>query len=85
MTQCTAAQDGGDLPRQDEPHHDRRLPEHQEPDDHVHHRPAQGEWICLDARTRFGSPGIGAAESELWDEDGRIGRSVQSLLVEVPA
>jgi hypothetical protein len=49
------------------------------------HRPPVGEWICLDARTRFGSPGIGAAESELWDEDGRIGRSVQNLVVEVPA
>jgi hypothetical protein len=49
------------------------------------HRPPVGEWICLDARTRFGSPGIGAAESELWDEDGRIGRSVQSLVVEVSA
>ena len=40
------------------------------------------EWVCLDARTRFGSPGIGAAESELWDTEGRIGRSIQSLVVE---
>ena len=47
------------------------------------HRPPVGEWVCLDARTRFGTPGIGAAESELWDEQGRIGRAVQSLLVEV--
>jgi hypothetical protein len=46
------------------------------------HRPPVGEWVCLDARTRFGSPGIGAAESELWDQQGRIGRAVQSLLVE---
>ncbi len=46
------------------------------------HRPPVGEWVCLDARTRFGTPGIGAAESELWDEEGRIGRAVQSLLVE---
>ncbi len=47
------------------------------------HRPPVGEWVCLDARTRFGSPGIGAAESELWDTVGRIGRSIQSLVVEV--
>ncbi len=46
------------------------------------HRPPVGEWVCLDARTRFGTPGIGAAESELWDGQGRIGRAVQSLLIE---
>jgi hypothetical protein len=45
-------------------------------------RPPVGEWVCLDARTRFGSPGIGAAESVLWDEEGRIGRAVQNLFVE---
>ncbi len=49
------------------------------------HRPPVGEWICLDARTRFGTPGIGAAESALWDVEGRIGRSVQNLVVEAPA
>ena len=47
------------------------------------HRPPVGEWVCLDARTRFGTPGIGAAESALWDGEGRIGRAVQSLVVEV--
>lgn len=46
------------------------------------HRPPAGEWVCLDARTRFGTPGIGMAESALWDLDGRIGRAVQNLLVE---
>jgi acyl-CoA thioesterase len=46
------------------------------------HRPPVGEWVCLDARTRFGAPGIGMAESALWDLEGRIGRSAQSLLVE---
>jgi hypothetical protein len=45
-------------------------------------RPPVGEWICVDARTRFGSPGIGSAESVLWDEAGRIGRAVQDLFVE---
>jgi acyl-coenzyme A thioesterase PaaI-like protein len=46
------------------------------------HRPPVGEWVCVDTRTRFGSPGIGAAESALWDGQGRIGRAVQDLLVE---
>lgn len=45
-------------------------------------RPPEGEWICLDARTRFGTPGIGTTESVLWDLQGRIGRAVQDLLVE---
>ena len=48
------------------------------------HRPPEGEWVCLDARTRFGAPGIGTAESALWDERGRIGRAIQNLLVEPP-
>lgn len=47
------------------------------------HRPPTGEWVCLNARTRFGPPGIGSAESELWDREGRIGRALQSLVVEV--
>lgn len=46
------------------------------------HRPPVGEWVCLDARTRFGTPGIGVAESALWDSEGRIGNAVQNLLVE---
>jgi len=44
--------------------------------------PPSGEWICLDASTRLGTPGIGLSECALWDVDGPIGRSVQSLLVE---
>jgi hypothetical protein len=46
-------------------------------------RPPVGEWVCLDART-FLNPGggVGLAESALYDERGRIGRSVQSLLLE---
>jgi hypothetical protein len=53
------------------------------PDLSVHlHRPALGEWVCLDASTRIGIPGVGVAESALWDVHGPIGRSLQSLLVE---
>ena len=47
------------------------------------HRHPEGEWVCLDARTRFGPPGTGMAESALWDARGRIGRALQSLYVEV--
>ena len=46
------------------------------------HRPPVGPWVCVQARTRFGPPGVGAAESSLWDEQGRIGRAVQGLVVE---
>jgi Thioesterase-like superfamily len=41
-----------------------------------------GEWICLDARTLVDASGVGLAESALHDETGRIGRSLQTLLVE---
>jgi hypothetical protein len=46
-------------------------------------RPPVGEWICLDARTRFGTSGIGSAQSTVWDVNGRVGTAVQSLLVEL--
>lgn len=46
------------------------------------HRQPVGEWVCLDAVSRLEPVGVGLAESELWDEEGRIGRSLQSLLVE---
>ncbi|MHB1584374.1 MAG: thioesterase family protein [Acidimicrobiales bacterium] len=45
-------------------------------------RPAAGEWVCLEAVTRLGSPGIGLAQSLLWDERGVIGRALQSLVIE---
>jgi acyl-coenzyme A thioesterase PaaI-like protein len=53
------------------------------PDLTVHlHRPAIGEWVCLDASTRIGVPGVGIAQSALWDVHGPIGHSLQSLIVE---
>ena len=39
-----------------------------------------GEWVALDAVTHPSDGGVGFAEAALYDEDGRIGRSVQSLL-----
>jgi hypothetical protein len=40
-----------------------------------------GEWICLDAAMRVREGGIGFAEAILYDQRGRIGRSLQSLVV----
>lgn len=48
---------------------------------YLHRRPA-GEWVCLDARTIVQERGIGMADTRLLDEQGPIGRSVQSLVVD---
>jgi len=45
-------------------------------------RPPVGEWIGLDARTIPSERGMGLAESAVYDRDGRLGRAVQSLLLE---
>ena len=45
-------------------------------------RPVEGEWVCLDARTRIDPHGTGNAESALYDTGGRVGRSLQSLYVD---
>ena len=53
------------------------------PDLSIHlDRPAIGEWVCLEARTTLGAAGVGVAQSAVWDRDGPIGRSIQSLLIE---
>jgi hypothetical protein len=53
------------------------------PDLTVHlHRLPTGEWVCLDAVTRLEAHGVGLAQSALWDEQGLLGRSQQSLLVD---
>jgi hypothetical protein len=44
-------------------------------------RPPVGAWVCLDAQTMIGPGGAGIAESALYDVEGRIGRSLQALLV----
>lgn len=44
-------------------------------------RVPDGDWICLDSRTIIADGGVGLAESVLYDERGRVGRAVQSLLV----
>lgn len=40
------------------------------------------EWVLVDARTWLAPHGSGMAEGAIYDRNGRIGRSVQSLLVE---
>jgi hypothetical protein len=44
-------------------------------------RPAQGEWICIDASTQIGPRGGGFATARIFDAIGLIGRSTQSLFV----
>lgn len=46
-------------------------------------RPPEGEWIGMRSTTLPGSSGIGLTESALYDRSGRIGRSVQSLVLDV--
>jgi hypothetical protein len=45
-------------------------------------RPPAGEWIGARSTTYPAGAGAGFAESALYDADGRVGRSVQSLLLE---
>jgi Thioesterase-like superfamily len=44
-------------------------------------RKPQGEWICVDAQTSIGNAGCGLAEARLFDKEGLIGRSTQTLLI----
>jgi acyl-CoA thioesterase len=46
-------------------------------------RKARGEWICIDARTLLGPDGGGLAEARIFDAQGLIGRSTQSLAIRV--
>lgn len=48
---------------------------------YAYRRPV-GEWICIESRTHHGPRGIGLAESALYDTDGHVGRSAQSLLLD---
>lgn len=53
------------------------------PDLTVHlQRPPHGEWVGMRTRSHYGELGAGLAESALFDERGRVGRAVQSLLIE---
>jgi hypothetical protein len=47
---------------------------------HLHRHPV-GEWVCIEAHTSIDAAGIGMSEAALHDEEGAIGRGVQSLYV----
>jgi len=46
------------------------------------HRPPRGEWLGMDARTVLGGTGAAQCSAVLFDAEGAIGRSAQSLFVE---
>jgi hypothetical protein len=46
------------------------------------HRLPVGEWVMVDAKTWLEHHGTGLAEGALYDTEGRVGRSIQGLLVE---
>jgi hypothetical protein len=46
------------------------------------HRLPVGTWVGLDSATFPERTGIGVAESVLHDEQGRIGRAIQTVLIE---
>jgi hypothetical protein len=45
------------------------------------HRPPEGEWVCLQARTILEPVGLGLAESVVFDRAGPVARGLQSLFV----
>ncbi len=45
-------------------------------------RPAVGDWVAMSTKSHFSTLGTGMAESELFDVEGRLGRSVQSLFID---
>ncbi len=46
------------------------------------HRPPRGQWLGMDARTVLGDSGAAQCFAVLFDAEGAIGRSAQSLFVE---
>jgi Thioesterase-like superfamily len=46
------------------------------------HRLPRGEWVALEATTYPERLGTGTAESVLWDEHGRLGYAIQTVLLE---
>jgi hypothetical protein len=46
------------------------------------HRALVGEWVCMDSITIPEANGVGVADTALYDEDGPIGRAMQTLLVD---
>jgi hypothetical protein len=54
------------------------------PDLTVHlFRPLHGEWVGMASATHHGAGGVGMSDTAVFDVDGRVGRSSQSLLLDV--
>ena len=49
---------------------------------HLFH-PMRGEWVGMASTTYHGPRGVGMSDTALFDIDGRIGHSNQSLLLDV--
>jgi acyl-coenzyme A thioesterase PaaI-like protein len=45
-------------------------------------RPLRGEWVGMASATHHGERGIGMSDTAVFDVDGRVGRSSQSLLLD---
>jgi acyl-coenzyme A thioesterase PaaI-like protein len=45
-------------------------------------RPLSGEWVGLASRCHYGERGVGMSDTAVYDTEGRIGRSNQSLLLD---
>lgn len=45
-------------------------------------REPEGDWVGMDSVTHASGTGIGASDSAMWDQHGRIGRTNQSLLLD---
>ncbi len=45
------------------------------------HRPPVGEWLGMDSVSRWEPNGIGMSDSLLFDDDGPVGRALQSLIL----
>ncbi|MET0626863.1 MAG: thioesterase family protein [Acidimicrobiia bacterium] len=48
----------------------------------VLHRLPEGEWVALDGTSYAEDTGVGVAESELHDERGRLGRGMQTIILD---
>jgi hypothetical protein len=46
-------------------------------------RPLRGEWVGMASATHHGERGVGMSDTAVFDVDGRVGRSSQSLLLDV--
>lgn len=49
------------------------------------HRPPVGEWFGIDSVSRWEPSGVGMSDSLLFDEQGAVGRALQTLVLQRPA